>query len=149
MDTSVFNIRAINCSDFDEWSRLWKSYLTFYNTDLPSQIHQVAFERLISDDDSEFNGLIAERNGQPVGIAHYLFHRDLWKIEKVCYLQDLFVNPESRGLGVGRALIEAVYTKADEAGSPHVYWCTQEFNHEARKLYDRVGHHTPFIVYER
>mgnify|MGYP002622223755 FL=1 len=54
-----------------------------------------------------------------------------------------------RGRGVGRALIQAVYDAADAAGAPSVYWLTQDFNAEARKLYDRIGVVTPFIKYAR
>jgi GNAT superfamily N-acetyltransferase len=54
-----------------------------------------------------------------------------------------------RGQGIGRALIEAVYAEADAAGAPSVYWLTQDFNTQARKLYDRIGVKTPFIRYNR
>jgi GNAT superfamily N-acetyltransferase len=64
-------------------------------------------------------------------------------------LQDLFADPDVRGSGIGRALIEGVYAKAKEAGSPEVYWMTQEFNATARRLYDRIAEKTPFIVYQK
>jgi GNAT superfamily N-acetyltransferase len=54
-----------------------------------------------------------------------------------------------RGQGVGRALIEAVYAAADANGTPAVYWLTQDFNTEARALYDRIAQVTPFIRYNR
>jgi len=73
----------------------------------------------------------------------------MWRVENTCYLQDLYVSPETRGTGAGRALIEAVYDHADRAGCPSVYWLTQEFNTTARQLYDRVGTLTPFIRYSR
>ena len=50
---------------------------------------------------------------------------------------------------MGRALIEAVYAAADRYGTPSGYWMTQEFNAEARKLYDRIATLTPFIKYSR
>ena len=50
---------------------------------------------------------------------------------------------------MGRALIEAVYQAADAAGAPGVYWLTQDFNTDARRLYDRIGVLTPFIKYSR
>lgn len=50
---------------------------------------------------------------------------------------------------IGHKLIEAVYAQADTDGCPAVYWLTQDFNAEARKLYDRVGVLTPFIKYAR
>ena len=84
-----------------------------------------------------------------MGLVHYLFHRHCWREENVCYLQDLYADPEVRGKGIGRALIEAVYAAADAAGAPSVYWLTQDFNHTARKLYDRIGTVTPFIKYAR
>ena len=84
-----------------------------------------------------------------MGLTHYLFHRHGWRIENVVYLQDLYVDPEVRGTGAGRALIEAVYRAADEAGCPSVYWLTQDFNSTARQLYDRIATVTPFIKYQR
>ncbi|MEP0508246.1 MAG: GNAT family N-acetyltransferase, partial [Aurantimonas coralicida] len=99
--------------------------------------------------DNEFRGLIAEAGGKPVGLVHFLFHRHCWRVEDVCYLQDLYADPEVRGTGVGRRLIEAVYAAADAAGSPTVYWMTQDFNTTARKLYDRIAAVTPFIKYQR
>jgi len=81
--------------------------------------------------------------------VHYLFHRNTWQVENVCYLEDLFVDSHVRGTSIGRALIEAVYAAADAAGCPNVYWLTQHFNEAGRRLYDRVGRLTPFIRYER
>lgn len=142
-------IRPITASDRPVWGTLWKAYLAFYETSVAEDVYETSFARLLSDDDNEFNGLIAERDGQALGITHYLFHRHMWRVENTCYLQDLFVSPEARGTGAGRALIEAVYERADAAGCPSVYWLTQDFNTTARQLYDRVGKHTPFIRYNR
>ena len=88
-------------------------------------------------------------DGRAVGLAHYLFHRSCWTLNDICYLQDLYADPEVRGTGIGRALIEAVYGKAAEAGAPEVYWMTQEFNATARRLYDRIADKTPFIIYQK
>ena len=87
--------------------------------------------------------------GVPVGLVHFIYHAHNWRAEKVCYLQDLYTAPTARGRGVGRALVEAVYARADADEYPSVYWLTQEFNMPARKLYDRMADLTPFIHYER
>lgn len=142
-------IRPVRAEDKPEWARLWTAYLAFYETTLPSQIYDTHFDRLLGDDPQDFNGLLALSDDTPVGLAHYLFHRHGWSVENTCYLQDLFVDPDIRGTGAGRALIEAVYAKADAAGAPSVYWMTQDFNATARQLYDRVGELTPFIKYKR
>jgi GNAT superfamily N-acetyltransferase len=70
-------------------------------------------------------------------------------IPLTCYLQDLFTTPAARGQGVGRALIEAVYAKAREAGSPRVYWHTHETNATARRLYDEIAEMSGFLVYRK
>ncbi|WP_099826450.1 GNAT family N-acetyltransferase [Oceaniglobus indicus] len=146
---SNITIRPLATDDRAEWSRLWRAYLAFYNTELPPHIYDSTFARLLGDDPQDFNGFIAEIDGRPVGLTHYLFHRHGWKIENTCYLQDLYADPEVRGQGVGRALIEAVYDAADAAGAPSVYWLTQDFNAEARQLYDRIATLTPFVKYAR
>lgn len=142
-------IRPLALEDESAWRELWEAYLRFYETEVSEEVYRTSFARLLSDDEHEFHGLVAERAGALVGLVHYLFHRHGWKIENVCYLQDLYATPETRGTGVGRALIEAVYDAADEAGAPGVYWLTQNFNHTARKLYDRIGELTSFIKYAR
>jgi len=145
----TLTIRPIESRDETAWRALWRAYLAFYETELPEEVYQSTFARLLGDDPNDFNGLIAEVNSKPVGLTHYLFHRHGWKIENTCYLQDLYADPDVRGTGVGRALIEAVYAEADKAGAPSVYWLTQDFNSPARLLYDRVANLTPFIKYQR
>lgn len=142
-------IRPIVASDEAEWRRLWTGYLEFYEATVPEEVYRSTFARLLGGGDYEPRGLLAVRDGQPVGLVHYFFHRHCWRIENVCYLQDLFADPAVRGGGVGRALIEAVYRVADEADCPSVYWLTQDFNTTARRLYDRVGKLTPFVKYQR
>lgn len=147
-DDTKISVRSLTRADGPQWRRLWSSYLRFYETDLPEEVYLTTFDRLLSDTEPQY-GLIAESGGAPVGLVHYLFHRHNWKVEDVCYLQDLYADPDARNMGVGRALIEAVYRAADDNGTPSVYWMTQEFNAEARKLYDRIGTLTPFIKYQR
>ncbi|MDO9416609.1 GNAT family N-acetyltransferase [Pararhizobium sp.] len=146
---AVLEIRPIEAGDEAEWRRLWTAYLAFYETVLPETMFATTFSRLLSNGGQEFHGLLAVRDGHPVGLAHYVFHRSCWHDGYVCYLQDLYADPDVRGRGVGRALIEAVYARAGAAGSPEVYWMTQEFNATARKLYDRIADKTPFVIYQK
>jgi GNAT superfamily N-acetyltransferase len=144
-----FAVRPLAHGDEAAWRALWRAYLAFYETDLPEAIYATSFARLIDPSVPDYHGLIALDDGRPVGLAHYIFHRHGWQIADVTYLQDVYVAPEARGTGAGRALIEAVYAAADAAGRPNVYWLTQEFNTTARRLYDRIGTATPFIKYRR
>lgn len=142
-------IRPLQTQDRSAWGTLWAAYLKFYGTERAAEIHDLYFGRLLGQDPRDYNAMVAELNGTLIGLTHFLFHRHGWLAEDVCYLQDLFVAPEARGTGAGRALIEAVYAAADSAGAPRVYWLTQDFNREARQLYDRIGRVTPFVKYER
>ena len=142
-----FKLRELNKDDFDSWRRLWSVYLAFYNTSLNELIYETTFARLVSKDNTSQNGIIACKNDEMVGLVHYIFHPDNWNIEDDCYLQDLFVAETARSRGVGRSLIEAVYAKAGERGSPGVYWLTEKTNKQARALYDKVARATSFIEY--
>ena len=142
-------IRALTPADEADWRVLWRAYLEFYGLKVSEEVYASTFSRLLSGDVGEFSGRIALVDGKPVGVVHYLFHRHCWRIEDVCYLQDLYAAPGVRGTGVGRALIEAVYREADASGAPRVYWLTQDDNHTARKLYDRIGRKSAFIKYDR
>ncbi|MBK8456445.1 MAG: GNAT family N-acetyltransferase [Phyllobacteriaceae bacterium] len=148
-------IRPVTAGDEAEWRRLWTDYLAFYKTTKPEAVFSATFARILAGNanaagaEYEPRGLIAAIDGRAVGIVNYLFQRTCWLVELQCYLQDLYADPAVRGTGLGRALIEAVYARADAAGSPSVYWMTQDFNETARRLYDRIGTKTPFIKYTR
>lgn len=145
-------IRPLERDDEAEWRRLWTAYLEFYEASVPEEVYRSSFQRMLDGNagaPDEFRGLLAVAGDRPVGLVHFLFHRHGWKIENVCYLQDLYADPTHRGVGIGRALVEAVYAAADEEGCPSVYWLTQDFNATARRLYDRIATVTPFIKYSR
>ncbi len=141
--------RRLQPNDYHAWQALWRSYLTFYETELAENVYRTTFLRLCSDDITAQNAIVAELGGEMVGLVHYIFHPHNWRVEDVVYLQDLFTVPQQRSKGVAKALINAVYRVSDEAGCPYVYWTTQEFNHQARHLYDQIGQLTPFIKYMR
>ena len=142
-------IRPLRATDRQAWDSLWGAYLTFYGTSVPPETYDATFTRLMGADEHDFHCLVAEFDSRPVGLAHYLFHRHCWRIENVCYLQDLFADPSVRGQGIGRQLIEAVYAAADDQGASNVYWLPQDDNWTGRQLYDRVGKLTNFIKYQR
>jgi GNAT superfamily N-acetyltransferase len=149
MSPKDLTIRPLGAADEDVWRTLWTGYLDYYQTKLPEAVYVSTFARLLSGQRLEPHGLLALAGGKPVGLTHYILHRTCWKVEEVCYLQDLFTTPDARGHGVARALINAVYAAADAAGTPGVYWLTQEFNYRGRMLYDQVGTKSPFIRYNR
>lgn len=142
-------VRSVEQTDYSQWQLLWKKYNSFYGRDsLPDEITQLTWSRFFDTNEPVY-AIIAENEGNILGIAHYLFHRSTIQIELNCYLQDLYVSENMRGQGIARKLIEAVYENARTAGSKRVYWQTKEDNLVARKLYDKVAELSGFIVYRR
>jgi GNAT superfamily N-acetyltransferase len=149
---NTITVRPVQRSDFAAWLSLWDGYNAFYErsgpTALPFEITNMTWSRFF-DGYEPMHALVAEQDGTIIGLAHYLFHRNTSAIGPNCYLQDLFTAESARGKGVGRALIEAVYERAKEAGSARLYWHTRETNHTAMALYDKVAERSDFVVYRK
>ncbi len=140
-------IRRLKNKDKETWLPLWQGYLEFYQADLDRAVTEKAWTEIISADRARGGFAAITEEGEMAGFVHYLFHASTWSLNDYCYLEDLFVGHEGRGLGTGRALIEAVYEEADRRGSERVYWITNGDNITAQKLYDRIAEKSDFLQY--
>lgn len=141
-------VTPVRAEDRAEWVELFRGYLTFYETQLDPATIDSLFARILAHD-SEIHGAFArDAEGRAIGLVHWLTHVSTWTTADYCYLEDLFVAPDARGMGAGAALIEHVRAWAKDHGSEKVYWLTAESNATARSLYDRVAQQTGFIHYE-
>ena len=143
-------VTAITLPDRERWAALWRGYLDFYKTQLPPEIYEHTWQRLIASE-SPIRGLgarLGSATAPLVGITHYLFHAHAWTTREVCYLQDLFVDRAARRHGCGGKLIEAVAAVARERGCLRLYWTTKADNAAARSLYDRIARINGFIRYD-
>ena len=141
-------IRPVGAAERADWEPLWKGYLDFYRSSVSKETYDATWARLQDPQEPMFVfGAYVE--GRLLGIVHYLYHRSCWTTGDYCYLQDLFVAEGARKLGLGRALIEAVYQAAREAGASRVYWLTHETNTTARALYDTLAERPGFIQYRK
>jgi len=86
-----------------------------------------------------FHCLIAEQDGQPAGFAFYFFNYSTWTGRPGLYLEDLFVNPEFRGLGLGKALLARVAAIAQDKGCPRLQWEVLDWNTPAIEFYRALG----------
>ena len=139
-------IRAVTQGDRAVWEELFDLYAAFYKTSLADQTKTQVWAWIFAEN-PDFWCDLAEIDGVVVGLVQYqLMHRSL-SGQKVCYLSDLYVRPEVRGGGIGRALIDHVIAFARGRGITNVRWLTQEFNHAGRKLYDSYRPKSDFILY--
>src|SRR5690606_23191559 len=131
-------VRPLVAEDRAQWEPLWQGYLTFYESSVPAEVTEATFGRLL--DDPVMHGLVAtDATGDLVGILHYIVHPTTWDTRPVCYLEDLFVAPQQRGTGAGRALIAALTGIGRDEGWSAIYWMTKADNAVARRLYDRMA----------
>jgi GNAT superfamily N-acetyltransferase len=142
----TLTIRAIEEKDKSQWLKLWAGYLEFYKSTISPEQTELTWKRLINNELKMF-GFVAENEDGVIGFTHCLFRPSTWTETDYCYLEDLFVDPNIRGKGVGRALIEKVVEFAKQKESKRVYWTTQEFNKTARVLYDSITPVSEFVQY--
>ena len=140
------NIRELKETDKDRWLELWAGYLKFYKSNLSPEQTEFTWKRLINNEQKMY-GFVAENENGVIGFTHCLFRPSTWTETDYCYLEDLFVDPNIRGKGVGRALMNRVVELAKEKNSKRVYWTTQEFNKTARVLYDSITSVSEFVQY--
>jgi len=141
----MIEIAPLANSDRAVWQVLATGYNDFYETVWPPDIYDRVWRRLRTGEGAYALG--ARLDGRLVGIAHYLFHANVWR-DDVCYLQDLFTDETARGQGGARALIDAVAAEARRRGASRYYWQTRQDNARARALYDKVAVFRGFIRYD-
>jgi GNAT superfamily N-acetyltransferase len=142
-------ISPLTAHDFAGWAPLWAGYLDFYRAAVDAETTAVTFERLLDPAEPMGGFLAFDDDGAAIGMAHWIDHRSCWTRGDYCYLQDLYVRPETRGGGVGRALIAAVADAARARGCSRLHWLTHETNQDAARLYDRVATRSGFIQYRQ
>lgn len=130
------DIRDATPADEGAWRGLWQQYLDFYEVSLSAQVTDRTWARMM-DDASPLRGRLAFLDGRMVGFALHMHHPSTWVMGDDCYLEDLFLAPDARGKGLGRALIDDLIAIARAKGWHRLYWHTDEGNTTARKLYDQ------------
>jgi GNAT superfamily N-acetyltransferase len=83
--------------------------------------------------------VIAEVDGQPAGFALYFFNYSTFLARPGLYLEDLFVKPEFRGAGTGKALLLHLAKIANARGCGRMEWSVLDWNKPAIKFYEAIG----------
>lgn len=140
-------IRGIRPADKVQWARLFVAYGVFYETAFTQEIVDAVFAKL-TDDTTDVQAIIAERDDAMIGFAHFRRQYDTFTAGPGWYLDDLYVTPEARGAGAASALIDALREVAAGNGGGTVRWITAEDNTTAQRVYDRVAQRTTWVTYE-
>jgi GNAT superfamily N-acetyltransferase len=86
-----------------------------------------------------FHVVLAEWDGAAVGFAFYFFNYSTWQGRSGLYLEDLFVMPEFRGWGIGKALLVHLARIAVEKGCGRYQWAVLDWNEPAIRFYESMG----------
>ena len=141
------SIRPLAQGDRAKWEELFQAYAEFYKTSVPDGGFDAVWDWIFDENNDFWCDLACDDGGNIIGFTQYqLMHRSLGG-GMVVYLSDLYVSPDIRGSGAGRALIDHVVEFAKSKGLPNVRWLTQEFNYPARRLYDTYEPKSDFILY--
>ena len=90
-------------------------------------------------DHPRFHCALAEWNGEPVGFALYFYNYSTWKGRHGIFLDDLFVYPEHRGKGIGKALLLHVARIAAAQNCGRYEWLVLDWNTPAIEFYESLG----------
>ena len=145
-ERQTLEIRDARPGDLAEWMPLWEGYLTFYKVTIAPEITMATWARIL-DPMNPLTSRVVTVGGRLVGFANHHTHLTTWDVRPVAYLEDLFVSPDARGLGVGRALIDDLVELGKSADWASIYWITADDNRTAQTLYDSYNKRDPFIRY--
>lgn len=147
--SNTHTVRIATASDETAWRALWRGYQSFYEIDLADTVNDLTWSRISRSDTPDMGSLLAANaQGRTVGMLNYVIHHNTWSVEPVCYLEDLFVDPDARGSGAARALIEHLSAMGRGAGWNRIYWHTARDNSQAQILYNKIAERTGWVRYD-
>jgi len=147
MSTRPIAVRPAEARDEVAWRALWDGYCRFYEVSLDESVTTHTWARIL-DPRAPVHAVVAEdAGGRVVGMANYILHENTWVRTPVCYLEDLFVDPQARARGVGRALLDWLVAAMTANEWSRLYWMTKETNAQARALYDQYTPRDEFVRY--
>jgi GNAT superfamily N-acetyltransferase len=147
-ETMRIAVRPLRDEDRPDWERLYEGYAAFYKVAHTPEMRQTVWSWIMNPS-MEVEGLAAiNDDGMLVGIAHFRpFARPL-SATVGGFLDDLFVEPRSRGLGVADALISRLKEEGQRRGWSVIRWITADDNYRARAVYDRLAERTRWVTYD-
>ena len=146
--TAPWIVRPARADDFSDWLVMWRAYCASLDHSQSDEVSDGVWSRILDPSEPIWCILVCQAGDSPQGFAHYVLHPHTWSLKTVCYLEDIFIGPQTRGKGAGRALIEKLIALGGQEGWRRIYWHTHEDNRRARRLYDQIVERTDYIRYD-
>ena len=140
-------IRKLERKDKENWIKLYCGYAKFYKVSMNNEVLNTLWS-WIHDDNHIVKGICYELEDKIVGIAHYRTMPRPIKGQYICFLDDLFVEPEFRGQKIGQKMIGHLKSISKANNWDGIRWITHSSNKTAKILYDKIARNTGFELYE-
>lgn len=139
-------IRSLEADDHSGWQAMFEGYCEFYKVPVSAEKSGAVWAWL-QDPEHMFEGIVAIEDGHIIGLAHFHGWPDSLDGKNICYLSDLFVDPEQRGRKIGKVLFEEVMKISKKNGWSGLSLLTHKTNKIGQNLYDQYGEATDFLFY--
>jgi|TARA_B110000908_G_scaffold157829_1_gene198314 ribosomal protein S18 acetylase RimI-like enzyme len=137
----------VTSADKAAWDLLYQGYAQFYGVDKTQDMRDRVWV-WIANPVHDVNCFVTEQDGTLIGLTHFRPFFSPLSANVKGFLDDLFVDPATRGSGAAQALIDAVSAHGREKGWAVIRWITADDNYRARGVYDRVATRTGWITYD-
>ncbi len=132
-------IRAGEQADVGVIAELIRGLARFEKLEHEVSMTEETLQRSLFGERAYAETLIAEDEGEPVGLALFFHNFSTFLGKPGLYLEDLFVKPEARGAGVGRLLLERLAQTAADRDCGRLEWAVLDWNKDAIRFYERLG----------
>ncbi|HEX4629913.1 MAG TPA: GNAT family N-acetyltransferase [Chthoniobacterales bacterium] len=137
--TASFEIRGTTEADLPVILELIRDLATYEREPDAVVATEAGLREVLFGPNPSAEVLLALENTEPVGFAVYFHNFSTWLGRPGLYLEDLFVRPEKRGKGYGRALLERLAQIAKERGCGRMEWAVLDWNDPAIQFYRKLG----------
>ena len=144
----AYRIRRAAASDRARLTKLVRAYIDFYKEPQPTDERLDTLLAVLAERPEVGAQFVAERDGELHGFATVYLTYDTVAARRVAVMNDLFVAPDDRNVGLGRALIRECHGFARANGCAVLSWITAQDNARARALYDALARRTTWVTYE-
>jgi GNAT superfamily N-acetyltransferase len=130
-------IETVTAANFEQLLPLIAAYQEFYRLKPDEGRNRAFFGRFLGGQSGGIQFIALDDRGSALGFATVYSRFSSARAQVDCLMNDLYVVPEARGQGVGRALIEHCRLHARDSGARELIWLTEQSNRTAQRLYDR------------
>lgn len=136
---AAVSIRVATVDDAGLILRFIRELAIYEKAESSVQTDEAGIRASLFGPDAKAQALICEIDGQPIGYAVYFFNYSTWLGRNGIYLEDLYVSPERRGGGAGKALLQHIARLAVAQGCGRFEWSVLDWNAPAIAFYEAAG----------